>query len=185
MLYIIEHMDKEMHKWSILEYSHISKIVGKENLIFTNVKKGKEKIKNLGKIYQESISVMDFDNICILDMDAKDCLQAKDKNKFEYFVFGGILGDDPPKKRTHELIKKLKAQTRNLGNKQMSTDTAVLTTKMILEGKKLEKIRFADTIMIPVREGEDVILPFRYVLKDGKLMLAPGIVKMLKEQKGF
>ncbi len=185
MVYIIEHMDKEMHEWCILEYKHISLIVGKDNLIFTNVKKGADKIKSLGQIHKKSISEMNFNKVCVLDMDSKEVLKTSDKQKFECFVFGGILGDNPPQKRTQKLIKQLKCQTRNLGNKQMSTDTAVLAAKMILDGKKLEEIKFADTIMIPIQKGEDIILPFRYILKDGKLMLAPGIVKMLKEQKGF
>lgn len=185
MKYIIEHMDEEIYDWSILEYRHASSIVGKDNIIFTNIKKGKEKIQKLGKIHEKSVSEMNFNNICILDMDAKKLLQTKDKEKFEYFVFGGILGDNPPQKRTQKLIKKLKCETRNLGKKQMSTDTAVLAAKIILKGKTLEEIEFADTIMIPIRPGEDVILPFRYILKDGKLMLAQGIVKMLKNQKGF
>ncbi|MBW2978533.1 hypothetical protein KY304_00290 [Candidatus Woesearchaeota archaeon] len=185
MKYIIEHMDNEMHKWSIIEYKHISSIVGKNNLIFTNVKKGADKIKDLGKIREKSITEMNFEKICILDSDSKHVLKTSDKQKFDYFVFGGILGDNPPQKRTQNLIKSLKFPTRNLGDKQMSTDTAVLAVKMILSGKKLSEIEFADTIIIPIREDEEVILPFRYILQDGKLMLAPGIVKMLKEQKGF
>ncbi|MBD3361691.1 hypothetical protein GF358_02775 [Candidatus Woesearchaeota archaeon] len=185
MKYIIEHMDEEMYEWCILEYKHISSIVGKENLIFTNVKKGAEKIKNLGAVHTKSISKMNFDKICVLDMDAKEVLRTADKQKFEYFVFGGILGNNPPQKRTQKLIKSLKCETKHLGNKQMSTDTAVLAAKMILEGKKIEEIEFTDTIMIPIKKGEEVILPYRYILKDDKIMLAPGIVQMLKKQKGF
>ena len=185
MIYVIEHMDEEMHEWCILEYKHISEIVGKQNLIFTNVKKYAEKIKGLGEIHEKSIAEMNFEKVCVLDADSKETLKTSDKQKFDYFVFGGILGDNPPQKRTQKLIKSLKCQTRNLGNKQMSTDTAVLAAKMILNGKKLEQIEFADIITIPIREKEEVILPFRYIIKDGKLMLAPGIVKMLKEQKGF
>jgi len=46
-------------------------------------------------------------------------LKTADKNNFEYFVFGGILGDNPAKKRTIEFAKSLegaglKFKTRNL-----------------------------------------------------------------------
>ena len=49
MKYVIVQMDPRLWKWSWLEYQHISRIVGKENLIFTNVK-GKRTIEKLSSI---------------------------------------------------------------------------------------------------------------------------------------
>jgi len=42
MKYAIEHFGK-LFKWYYIEYAHISKIVGKKNLIFTNVKGKRDK----------------------------------------------------------------------------------------------------------------------------------------------
>src|SRR3989344_3510320 len=44
MKYIIEHLEEKVYPWCLLEYTHISTIVGKDNLIFTNIAK-----KHLGK----------------------------------------------------------------------------------------------------------------------------------------
>lgn len=48
------------------------------------------------------------------------------------FLYGGILGDDPPRDRTGEL-RKLGFEGRHLGATQMTTDTAVKVTKMVVE----------------------------------------------------
>lgn len=182
--FIIEHMEQEMHDWCTIEYRHISQIVGNENLIFTNVKKGAEKIAGLGEIHKDSVSEMDLIRVCILDPNAQKKLIPGEK--FDNFVFGGILGDNPPKARTKEIVLKTqKAEQRHLGHKQMSTDTAVLVTKMILSGKKLEEINFKDGIEIDIALGESILLPYRYVVKNRKPVLAPGLIEMLKKQKGF
>ncbi|CAG8441073.1 6960_t:CDS:2 [Diversispora eburnea] len=55
-------------------------------------------------------------------------LEPPDGELFEYFLFGGILD------RTSEL-RNLNFQTRNLGNLQMTTDTAIHVTKRIVEDK--------------------------------------------------
>ncbi len=183
-------MEKEIYEWCLLEYTHISKIVKKENLIFTNVKKDKHKLEQLGKVYEKSISKMikDFgDNICLLDMDAKQTLKTKDKHNFQYFLFGGILGDNPRKHRTQTLKSQVKTPTRNLGEIQMSTDTAVYVTKQILDGNKLTDLRYADEVEIILEgdqnEGESVILPFRYVIENNKVVLPDGFIEYLKKKK--
>jgi len=180
MKYIIEHLEDEVWEWCLLEYRHISSIVGKENLIFTNVEDNK--VKELGEVRKESVLNMNFSNCCILDMNAEKELSFDDK--FDYFIFGGILGDNPPKGRT-KVLNKLNCEKRSLGKEQMSTDTAVLVTKMILDGKKLSEIEFKDTIELETNDGEDVILPYRYVIKDGNPILPKGLFEMLKKQKGL
>jgi len=184
--FIIEHMEPELYKWCVLEYRHISQIVGKENLIFTNIKSGKEKLESLGKIYSKPIEKLELKNICLLDPNSPTKLTPKEAKKFDFFVFGGILGDFPPKARTKDLVFRLpNAETRNLGKEQMSTDTAVLVTKIIIDGTELEEIEFQEEIEIPIKKGESVMLPYRYVLRDKIPVIAPGLIEMLKKQKGF
>jgi ribosome biogenesis SPOUT family RNA methylase Rps3 len=212
MKYIIEHLDKRLYAWSLLEYAHISKVVGRENLVFTNVRSAKErqKLSKLGRCFAEKIEEMQPGQIaemkaqapgesakaiskpakdrplCVLDPDAETPLTCSDKDEFSGFIFGGILGDYPMKKRTKkELTCRLKLPARNMGKKQMSTNTAVMVAHLILSGKKFEDIRFKDKIELDIRPGESIILPYRYVLEGGKPVLPDGFIGFLKRRKGF
>jgi len=190
--FIIEHLEAELYEWCLIEYQHISEIVGKENLIFTNVKNKNEadKLKKYGAVFEKSISGLNFKNICVLSQYSESELKSNDKNKFQYFVFGGILGDNPAKKRTGAIIKGLrksnmKFEARNLGKKQMPTDNAVFVAKKILEGKKLDEFRFIDEVEIEINENESVTLPFRYVVEDNKLVISEKLVGYLRKRKEF
>ena len=184
MKFIVEHMEPEMYSWCVIEYTHISRIVGKSNLIFTNVKKGAELINNIGDVRIESVKELKLNNLCLLDPSAKQLLKTEDKKQFDYFLFGGILGDFPRRRRTGKLSDVTKDK-RNLGDKQMSTDTAVMVAKMILDGKKFEEITFKDGIEIEMGLNESVEFPFRYIIKDGKPILPEGLIKYLKQREEF
>ncbi len=185
MKFVIEHLEDEVFDWCVLEYKHMSSVVGKENLIFTNIpRKEFYKLKELGEVKEESVLKLKLNKCCLLEMNTDKELVTNDKNKFEYMIFGGILGDNPPQGRT-KVLHKLKCEMRNLGSEQMSTDTAVLVTKMILDGKKLNEIEFKDTIELELKDGEDIILPYRYVVKNGKPVLPKGLFEMLRDQEGL
>merc|ERR1711939_1118640 len=92
------------------------------------------------------------ERICLLDMDAPQALEPEDVANFDVVVFGGILGniyenedgsygsDD----RTAEVRHCFKNR-RHLGPMQMTTDTAVLVTKLVLEDRRcLADIPFLD-----------------------------------------
>lgn len=179
MKYVIEHLEPELSDWCYTEYQNISKIVGQDNLIITNI--NNPQLKNLGTIKSQSVAELNLKKACLLDPSAKELLTPQDKNKFDYLIFGGILGDYPRKKRTKPLADKLKIPTRNLGLKQMSTDNAVLTSFIIMSGTPFEKIKFQDKLTIPLDKGEEVILPYRYVLINGKPFISDKIVKYLKD----
>jgi ribosome biogenesis SPOUT family RNA methylase Rps3 len=187
-IFIIEHLEPELFEWCILEYREMSKIVGKDNLWFTNIKQSDiSKINDLGKIFTESVKSMKLDNPCVLDMESPNTLITKDKEKFNFFIFGGILGDYPPRKRTKdELTKHIKnAQIRNIGKEQFSTDNAVLVTKMILDGEKLEEMKFQDELTIEIDDIESTILPFRYPLINGKPHISQELVEYIKKDEGI
>ena len=190
--FIIEHLEPELYEWCLIEYEHISKIVGKQNLTFTNIKNKKEKrkLKSYGIVHEENISRLNFEKMCVLSQYSEKTLQTEDKNKFQYFVFGGILGDDPAKKRTNEIINSLKKskinfKERNLGLKQMPTDVAVYAAKKILEGKTLEDLKFVDEIEIEVNENESINLNFRYIIDNNKLIISGKLVDYLRQRKEF
>jgi len=188
-IFIIEHLEPRLWPWCQIEYGHISKTVGKENLWFTNIKnkKDKQKLEKFGKVFRESVKDMSLNNICVLDPESKETLSPKSTNDFEYFIFGGILGDYPPKKRTKDELTKFiqNAKAFNIGKEQMSTDNAVFVVKQIIEGKKFEDLKFADGIDIKINDIESVELPFRYTLVKGKPFMSPKIIEYLKKKEGF
>ncbi len=191
MKFVIEHLEPELYKWCLIEYRHVSEIVGKRSAIFTNIdKKDAKKLKKYGRVYSNSITDLKLTNICVLSQYAEKALTAKDQSKFKYFVFGGILGDSPAKNRTNILINnlkkhKIKFESRNLGRKQMPTDTAVYIAKKILEGKKLSKFKFVDELEIEINENESVTLPFRYAVDNNKVILNKKLVEYLRKSKKF
>jgi ribosome biogenesis SPOUT family RNA methylase Rps3 len=186
-VYIIEHLEEKVWKWCIIEYKHISSIVGKKNLWFTNVKKGSKELEKYGRVFKESVSELKLKNCCVLDPEAERVLNPKEARGFDYFIFGGILGDNPPKKRTKkELTSKIKdAVSFNIGKEQMSTDNAVKVVKEIYNGTPFDKMKFKDGIEIETAEGESVIFPFRYLVVDEKPFLSSELVEYLKKKKGF
>lgn len=183
-IFIIEHLEPKVYQWCVLEYRHISQIVGKENLWFTNT--NSSRLAKFGKIVPESVTTMHLKNACLLDLAASVLLEPKEAKTFDYYIFGGILGDHPAAGRTKLLAEKINwAQSRNLGPDQFSTDTAVLVTKKIIKGTPLQKIKFINQIEVDTKFGESVILPYKYVVEDEKPVVAPGLIEMLTTQKGF
>ncbi|MEM2954470.1 MAG: SAM-dependent methyltransferase [Candidatus Nanoarchaeia archaeon] len=192
--YIIEHLEPKLYEWCFLEYRHISKIVGKKNLLFTNLKNLTNneiaKLKKLGKTEEKSVLELNLDKnkTCILDPNAKKTLTPKIAKKFENFIFGGILGDNPPKARTYEfLTQKSNFPAFNLGKMQMSTDTAVAVCKEIIFDKSLAKLKFKNNLEIRIEKNLWEELPYRYLIKNNKILFTPGVKKLLKKfaEKGL
>jgi ribosome biogenesis SPOUT family RNA methylase Rps3 len=182
--FIIEHLDPKLWKWCYVEYKHISEIVGKVNLIFTNIKnpKEKEKLNSLGKVYSKSVKELNFNNMCILDPSAKETLNTNDQ--FDYILLGGILGDYPRKKRTKkELTDKINGSpARNLSKFQMSTNTAGYVAWKIINGTPLEKIKFKRKLVVKINDFEEVELPFSFVEENGELVLPKDYIKLIKQK---
>jgi len=191
MKFIIEHLEPTLSDWCFIEYNHISDIVGSENLIFSNIKSDaeKEKLQELGEVKFESVIELNLQKVCILDPNAENQLSPVDAS-FDCLIFGGILGDHPPQNRTEEsLTSKLEQESRNLGKEQMSTDTAVLVAKKIIEGKTFSELQFKDTIELDVENPEGIehtiTLPYRYLLENGKPILAKGLAEFLLDKEEF
>ncbi|MEM4719267.1 MAG: SAM-dependent methyltransferase [Candidatus Pacearchaeota archaeon] len=193
MKFVIEHLEKRLWPWCLIEYESISKIVGRKNIIFTNIKRRNRSLETFGKCYKERffelINKMKINpkKVCVLDPAAKEVLSPREAKNFDYFVFGGILGDHPPKKRTKkELSPTLKnCIFRNIGKKQFPTDNAVLVLKEIVKGKKFSELKFKDKFEIKINEFESVELPFRYFLYKGKPFIRKKLVNYLKRKRKF
>lgn len=195
--FVVEHLDPELGPWSALEYKTIaseSELAGCD-FVLSSVPESlirSEQLKDIGANARSDAVEAYFadrkDKICLLDPAAKNELQPSDASTFDVFLFGGILGDDPPRDRTSELRKK-GFTGRRLGPVQMTTDTAVRVTRaVVLDGQPLDKIPYIDFPELKLDEHESTEMPFRYIIdQDGKPIMPPGMVDLIKADadKGF
>ena len=185
--FVIEHLEEEIGKWLYIEYKHASEIVGRENLIFTNVKRVEDRnlLSEFGEVEARSFrDVFRQDEVVILDLKAERKLVTSDFYGKKAVVIGGILGDNPPRGRTQRYLSNLcpKAIKRNLGRKQFSIDGAVYVAKMVSEGIPLEAVRVVDGLNIKVDEFVEIYLPYVYPLNDGKPVIHEELVKYLSSE---
>lgn len=189
-IYIIEHLEPKVFPWCLIEYKHISLTVGKKNLWFTNVnpkdKNGKT-LKRYGKVFSKSVKTMNLKDACVLDPQSEICLEPSDSKQFKYFIFGGILGDYPPKKRTKKELTKFMngVEERNIGKKQFSTDNAVYVTWKIANGESMEMMKFKNKFELPINKVETIILPYLYPIVKGEQRISKELIKFLKRKRGF
>ncbi|KAJ7578980.1 SAM-dependent RNA methyltransferase [Mycena floridula] len=207
--YIIEHMEeddeelKAIPPWVKLEYTHMRSLAGKNASVhFTNLSNSSVAFlqnafrpeTDLAVAECHSTGIIDLmkrrlgessiGKICLLDPKAEKGLSPSDGDgEFEWFLFGGILGDDPPRDRTAEL-RVLGFPTRHLGPIQMTTDTALGVTKLVVDDKiPLDKIPYVDYPTITFGPKESVEMPFRYIAdSDGTEPRLPvGMRELLRE----
>ncbi|RDW76223.1 SAM-dependent methyltransferase [Aspergillus mulundensis] len=189
---VVEHLDPELGTWSALEYGCIAREshAAGSKFLLSSVPTSLQMPADLAaaeglEVEHRSIEEV-FANrrskVCLLDPSAKVELSPADGDTFEVFLFGGILGDDPPRDRTSELRKK-GYEGRRLGPVQMTTDTAVRVTRMVVHNRvPLEEIQFIDHPEIIINEHERTEMPFRYVKdSDGNPIMPKGMVDLIKK----
>ncbi|EXL84824.1 carboxypeptidase D [Fusarium oxysporum f. sp. conglutinans race 2 54008] len=177
--FIVEHLDPELGPWSELEYlaiaretqaTHGSFILSSlpstfqvptdlaSNPAFTAEQRGVEELYAANK-----------SRVCLLDPSAALDLSPED-------------GDDPPRDRTSELRKK-GFEGRRLGPKQMTTDTAVRVTRIVVQDKvPLDQVSYLDFPELKFNEHESTEMPFRYVQgEDGKPIMPKGMVELIQK----
>ncbi|KAJ5345911.1 hypothetical protein N7452_003915 [Penicillium brevicompactum] len=189
--FVVEHLDPELGPWSTLEYACIARESHARDARFllssvpAELKMPADLAATKGlEVEQRSVEEIFADRkdkVCLLDPSAQTELSPQDGETFDVFLFGGILGDDPPRDRTSELRKKGYVG-RRLGPKQMTTDTAVRVTRMVVHEKvPLEEIPYLDYPELLINEHERTEMPFRYVKDaDGKPIMPDGMVDLIK-----
>ena len=100
--YIVEHLDPELEAWSSLEYSTIAKesAANGSQFILSSVSPQlvlPPELKDLKelRVEQKGVEELYADRevkVCLLDPAAKEELCPEDCERFEVFLFGGILG---------------------------------------------------------------------------------------------
>ncbi|KAJ6261342.1 hypothetical protein Dda_4012 [Drechslerella dactyloides] len=216
--YVVEHLDNELEAWSKLEYLTIARecapsrdtphsqmphspsfhLTSLPEELYNKLPKELKWHGNLHATMDEVIQLpgLKSEEVCLLDPRADKDMAPEDGDVFRWFVFGGILevkrgqnvGDDPPRDRTAEL-RKYGFTGRRLGPVQMTTDTAVRVTRLVVEQKiPLNEIPFVDFPELKISKNETTEMPFRYVKnEDGTPVMPEGMVDLIKEDsnKGF
>lgn len=142
--FIVEHLDPELEEWQALEYNTINKEseATKNKFLLSGLSPSFAGSKGLSlpessKTSNTAESMYPGEakqRVCLLDPKAEKDIGPEDAELFDAFLFGGILGDDPPRDRTGDL-RKLGFPGRRLGPEQMTTDTAVRVTRMVVQNK--------------------------------------------------
>ncbi|KAG8624856.1 hypothetical protein KVT40_007923 [Elsinoe batatas] len=183
--FVVEHLDPELEEWSALEYMAIGRESEAAGCLFYLSSVSPElkvppalQQSRATKVEQRSVEgifASNKDRVCLLDPAAKTELSPSDADKFDVFLFGGILGDDPPRDRTSELRKK-GYTGRRLGPVQMTTDTAVRVTRIVVMDRvALDDIKYVDHPEIKVNEHESTQMPFRYVVDSAGQPILPEV----------
>ncbi|KAI0389538.1 DUF431-domain-containing protein [Xylariaceae sp. FL0594] len=205
--YIVEHLDPELGPWSELEYVAIARETARAGGTFILSSMPRELRENLpAKLKQEEEALgggnegassfrpetkgveelypspEERKRVCLLDPRAEKDINPDDRALFDVFLFGGILGDDPPRDRTGELRVK-GFEGRRLGPVQMTTDTAVRVTRMVIDEQyTLNMIPYVDHPELKINEHESTEMPFRYVKgSDGEPIMPEGMVDLIKK----
>ena len=190
MKFIVEHLEPECDEWSLLEYKNISSVVGSKNLILSGLDQNlMEKLDldaqltstNVLDLCKTKAFGLDFSKVILCDPVSKIPLSPADAQNYDALLFGGILGDDPPKDRTKEL-RDLGFATRHLGPVQMTTDTACMAAyKIFHDQKTLEELNTVDRPVIRLGKKEQVEMPFRYLKGENGPILPPGMLELLRK----
>ncbi|KAI0102767.1 DUF431-domain-containing protein [Nemania sp. FL0031] len=194
--FIVEHLDPELGPWSELEYVAIAKETARAGGTFVLSSVPPALAANLpAKLAAEPAfraetrgveelypGKEERGRVCLLDPRAEKDISPDDKARFDVFLFGGILGDDPPRDRTGELRVK-GFEGRRLGPVQMTTDTAVRVTRMVInEQFTLNMVPYLDHPDLKINEHESTEMPFRYVKgDDGNPVMPEGMLDLIKK----
>ena len=215
VLYVVEHLEEgeNLSDWCRLEYMHmLETITLPDKVVFTNVTSPRSRdllarenslvFANPLKNYLSADSLsfpgcpeIKFSKTCLLDMKADGILTPGDAVEFDAVVFGGILGnvhvmpdgtyssDDKT-----SIVRSLgfKDNRRHLGELQMTTDTALIVTAEILRNQtQFNALDFTDHPEIPAGDDCTIMEGFRYLQRNGKIVLPPGMAQLLADSMDF
>lgn len=179
---VIENLEAELSEWLFLEYRHAAELW--DEVVFTNVKNpaAAARLSALGEVVEKPCyEVYQGEGVIVLDPRGKEALRSRDFQDAEAVIIGGILGEIVPRGRTSSLItSRMKhARVRNLGETQLTIDTAALVAKLIRLGLDLGEIEITREVELKFSENESILLPYGYVILEDTLILTPGLKEYL------
>ncbi|HIK00115.1 TPA: hypothetical protein H1016_01070 [archaeon] len=188
MLWVIEHLEN-LSEWVKLEYAHCSRIIGKRNLLFTNVRAETERsfLRKFGKVEEKSaVELFAKEKIIVLEPRAGKFLAGGDFKKYKNILIGRMLGDFPQRGRTFELLtSKLKnAVPRSLGNYQFSIDGAAFVARKI-QLKQEKDLGILNQPEIELSDEHSIELHYAVPVFKGKIIFTPGLVSYLKNEESW
>lgn len=106
--FIVEHLDPELEEWQALEYRTIHQEChdSGSHFIISGLTDSNGAQQRLGlpanSLQQQSVEKMyptpeARQKVCLLDPKGEKDICPEDGELFDVFLFGGILGDDPPR----------------------------------------------------------------------------------------
>lgn len=195
---VIEHLEEHFSSWWKIEYERVAAFIEPKGhrLLITNAAQQEMPTRANVVCHKGHVNeTLPFDRVCLLDSEAPETLSPADAPKFDYFLLGGILGnvDEFDFDRT-SVLRDLGYPRRNLGNMQMTTDTAAMVTSLIVhEEVPFEQLQFIDRPEFPIAVAdasedskESLIMNFRYLVKpDGSPDIDPHILDMAIKDRDF
>ena len=183
----IEHLEPKLGAWLLCEYENASKILGKDSILFANMKDARErsKLRRLGEVRRESVlEIFPCERLLILDPRALKRLKPMDI-KDRVIVIGGILGDHPPRGRTERLLTDFApdAIARNIGKWQFTIDGSAHVAKEVAKGKELDEVPIQRGLVIRRRlrpsGWHEIRLPYAYPVVGGVPLISKRLVEYL------
>lgn len=182
---VVENCEKSASDWLMAEYSHSASIW--PGTVFTNVHDERlfSLLSEVGTPVREDVLSYTGGKGCILlDHQASRELATEDFDEAGFIIVGGILGYDKPKGRTKEFItSRFDPESnilRNLGKIQLTIDSAVFVARAIRLGARLSELEITSEVDVQWDETHSTHLPYGYPVVDGKLVLTPGLVEILR-----
>jgi ribosome biogenesis SPOUT family RNA methylase Rps3 len=122
--FIIEHMEPEVSGWPELEYKNMQTHVDLQLVVPSSLLHNIPSSLDRTEVTTVSVNQWPAElqkRVLLLDPSSPDELVPSDATDYDFLLFGGILGDDPPQDRT-KMLREMGFATRHLGPIQMTTD---------------------------------------------------------------
>jgi len=200
----VEHLERGVSDWLVAEYENVVKIAERYGIkaTITNVRWEDHlcRLSNLKNVVEKSVKAILRENlwrrprVIILDPASREVLSPSDFSSPEtWLIFGGILGDHPPRGRTRflltakllELDRRL-VVSRNLGPFQFPIDGSVYMSVEVMRGRGVEEIPVKVGLELELeRVGSyvsTVFLPYAYPIVGGKPLISEKVLDLLCEE---
>ncbi len=178
---IIPHLEPCVSPWLLSEYRFVSRLFGKDKVIFTNVHRDNDVkvLEDLGKVFRGGFKELidnlgiEYGRVLVLDPKSNVRLGRDDIGWCVVAIIGGIMGDYPPRGRTWTYISSELpgARIRSLCDGQLTIAGAAYVLKKVIDGTPLENIKFVEGLRIRAKLlgfDHEIYLPYVFPIENGR-----------------